>query len=295
MKVLVTGGAGFIGSHIVDALVARGDEVVVLDDLSGGSRDNLPPGVPILEIDVADPASVKMIAGARPPAVVHAAAQVSVAHSMADPARDREVNVVGTAHVLEGAKQAGCERVVFISTGGAIYGETSGAGEAAMPRPKSYYSAHKYLAERYFEMSGLSYGIARLANVYGPRQRSDLEGGVVSIFSERLQAGEPIVIQGSGQQYRDFVYVADVVSAVLAMLDSRLDGTWNVATGRPTTVLELLAALETRIAPATTIRHEASRPGDLFASVLLNDQIRQDLGWQPRFDLAAGLDDMLAR
>lgn len=295
MSVLVTGGAGFIGSHIVDALVAQGDEVVVLDDLSGGSRDNLPPGVPILEIDVADPASVKMIAGARPRAVVHAAAQVSVAHSMADPARDREVNVVGTAHVLEGAKQAGCERVVFISTGGAIYGETSGAGESAMPRPKSYYSAHKYLAERYFEMSGLSYGIARLANVYGPRQRSDLEGGVVSIFSERLQAGEPIVIQGSGQQYRDFVYVADVVSAVLAMLDSRLDGTWNVATGRPTTVLELLAALEARIAPATKIRHDASRPGDLFASVLLNDQIRQDLGWQPCFDLAAGLDDMLAR
>lgn len=294
MSVLVTGGAGFIGSHIVDALVAHGDEVVVLDDLSGGSRDNLPPGVPILEIDVADPASVKMIAEARPQAVVHAAAQVSVAHSMAYPARDREVNVVGTAHILEGARQAGCERAVFISTGGAIYGETSGASEAAMPRPKSYYSAHKYLAERYFEMSGLSYGIARLANVYGPRQRSDLEGGVVSIFSERLQAGEPIVIQGSGQQYRDFVYVADVVSSVLAMLDSRLDGTWNVATGRPTTVLELLAALETRIAPATTIRHEASRPGDLFASVLLNDQIRQDLGWQPRFDLAAGLDDMLA-
>lgn len=295
MSVLVTGGAGFIGSHIVDTLIARGEQVVVLDDLSGGSRDNLPPGVPIVEIDVAGPESARMIADLHPRAVIHAAAQVSVAHSMSDPARDRDVNVVGTANVLEGAKGAGCQRVIFISTGGAIYGETSGASETAMPHPQSYYSAHKYLAERYFELSGLSYGIARLANVYGPRQRSDLEGGVVSIFSERLRAGEPIVIQGSGEQYRDFVYVADVVSAVLAMLDSQLDGTWNVATGSRTTILELLAALEARITPATAIRHEASRPGDLFASRLINDQIRQDLGWQPCFDLAAGLDDLLAR
>jgi len=293
VSVLVTGGAGFIGSHIVDVLVARGDDVVVLDDLSGGSRDNLPAQVPILQIDIADPACVSMIAEARPRTVIHAAAQVSVGHSMADPARDREVNVVGTAHLLDGAKRCGCQRAIFISTGGAIYGETSGASETAIPHPKSYYSAHKYLAERYFELSGVSYGIARLANVYGPRQRSDLEGGVVSIFSERLRAGEPIVIQGTGQQYRDFVYVTDVVSAVLAMLDSRLEGTWNVATGTATTVLELLDALQARIAPPTEICHEASRPGDLFASVLLNGQIRQDLGWQPRFDLAAGLDDML--
>jgi UDP-glucose 4-epimerase len=293
MRVLVTGGGGFIGSHLVDALLARGDEPVVLDDWSGGSRDNLPPGVETLDMDVADPRTVSAIAALRPDGIIHGAAQVSVPRSMADPDRDRAVNVVGTAHVLAGAREAGSPRVVFLSTGGGIYGESDGADEMTLPQPKSYYSAHKYLAERYLEYSGLPYAIARLANVYGPRQRSDLEGGVVAIFTERLSAGQPITIYGSGEQYRDFVYVADVVDAVLTMLDSSVDGMWNVATGEATTVNALLAALQERLGSASAIVHEQPRPGDVFASRLSIDRIKADLGWSPRYDLAAGLDAML--
>lgn len=293
MRVLVTGGGGFIGSHLVDALLARGDEPVVLDDWSGGSRDNLPPGVETLDMDVADPRTVSAIAALRPDGIIHGAAQVSVPRSMADPDRDRAVNVVGTAHVLAGAREAGSPRVVFLSTGGGIYGESDGADEMTLPQPKSYYSAHKYLAERYLEYSGLPYAIARLANVYGPRQRSDLEGGVVAIFTERLSAGQPITIYGSGEQYRDFVYVADVVDAVLTMLDSSVDGIWNVATGEATTVNALLAALQERLGSASAIVHEQPRPGDVFASRLSIDRIKADLGWSPRYDLAAGLDAML--
>ncbi|MFS8532945.1 NAD-dependent epimerase/dehydratase family protein [Sphaerobacter thermophilus] len=293
MRVLVTGGGGFIGSHLVDALLARGDEPVVLDDWSGGSRDNLPPGVETLDMDVADPRTVSAIAALRPDGIIHGAAQVSVPRSMADPDRDRAVNVVGTAHVLAGAREAGSPRVVFLSTGGGIYGESDGADEMTLPQPKSYYSAHKYLAERYLEYSGLPYAIARLANVYGPRQRSDLEGGVVAIFTERLSAGQPITIYGSGEQYRDFVYVADVVDAVLTMLDSSVDGMWNVATGEATTVNALLAALQERLGSTSAIVHEPPRPGDVFASRLSIDRIKADLGWSPRYDLAAGLDAML--
>lgn len=293
MRVLVTGGGGFIGSHLVDALLARGDEPVVLDDWSGGSRENLPPGVETLDMDVADPRTVSVIAALRPDGIIHGAAQVSVPRSMADPDRDRAVNVVGTAHVLAGARAAGSPRVVFLSTGGGIYGESDGADEMTLPQPKNYYSAHKYLAERYLEYSGLPYAIARLANVYGPRQRSDLEGGVVAIFTERLSAGQPITIYGSGAQYRDFVYVADVVDAVLTMLDSSVDGMWNVATGEATSVNALLAALQERLGPASAIVHEPPRPGDVFASRLRIDRIKAELGWSPRYDLAAGLDAML--
>jgi UDP-glucose 4-epimerase len=242
--ILVTGGAGFIGSHVVDALLATGEEPVVLDDLSTGDAASLPRDVEVVEADVADPGVVEKISNLRPRVVIHAAAQVSVASSMENPALDLAVNVGGTANVLAGARAAGAERFVFLSSGGGIYGETDGADEGTLPRPKSYYGAHKYLAERYVELDGIPYAIARLANVYGPRQRTDLEGGVVAIFAQRLREGLPVTINGTGQQSRDFVHVADVVEALLVMADSSLEGTWNVGTGRAVSVLELLRALE---------------------------------------------------
>ena len=223
--ILVTGGAGFIGSHLVDALLAGGEEVVVLDNFASGDRINLPEEVRTVEADVAEPDVVEAIAAFDVEAVVHAAAQVSVAASMQDPRRDLAVNVQGTANVLAGAEAAGTERFVFLSTGGGIYGESDGADEGTLPRPMSYYSAHKYLAERYVQFSGISYANARLANVYGPRQRKDLEGGVVAIFAERLRNGTPILMNGSGQQDRDFVHVADVTDALLLLANSRKSGT----------------------------------------------------------------------
>jgi len=293
--ILVTGGAGFIGSHLVDTLLASGEEPVVLDNLASGDRKNLPDGAKLVEMDIADVGVVKAIAELKPEVVIHAAAQVSVAISMQDPHLDLAVNVQGTANVLEGAKEAGARRFVFVSSGGGVYGESDGASEDALPRPKSYYSAHKYLGERYVELSGLSYANARLANVYGSRQRSDLEGGVVAIFTERLQNKEPILINGTGEQQRDLVYVADVVDSLLTMARSDRDGTWNVGTGVSTSILDLLHALEKEIQPAAEVRHGPQRPGDVNNSRLSIDSIENDLGWSPRYGLAEGIADMMRK
>jgi UDP-glucose 4-epimerase len=290
--ILVTGGAGFIGSHVVDALLAAGEEPVVLDDFSTGDGANLPGDVEVVEADIGDSGVIDRISALSPRAVVHAAAQVSVAASMEDSALDLAVNVGGTANVLAGARAAGAERFVFLSSGGGIYGETDGADENTLPRPKSYYGAHKYLAERYVELDGISYAIARLANVYGPRQRTDLEGGVVAIFAERLRNGLPVTVNGTGEQSRDFVHVADVVDALLVMAGSRLKGTWNVGTGRAISVLELLRTLEAAIRPAVEVRHGPARHGDVRSSRLSIEAIERDLGWRPGYDLARGVVDM---
>jgi UDP-glucose 4-epimerase len=291
--ILVTGGAGFIGSHLIDTLLVTGQEPVVLDNLASGTRENLPDGVKLVEVDVADPGVVEIIGKLKPEVVIHAAAQVSVAVSMQNPHLDLSTNVQGTANVLEGAKAAGARRFVFVSSGGGVYGESDGADEATLPRPKSYYSAHKYLGERYAELSGLSYANARLANVYGPRQRSGLEGGVVAIFTERLQSRQPVLINGTGEQRRDLVYVADVVDSLMTMAMSERDGTWNVGTGVSTSILELLHALEGEIGPATEIRHGPRRPGDINNSSLAIGSIENDLGWRPKYDLAGGIAAMI--
>ena len=214
---------------------------------------------------------------------------------MQNPHLDLAVNVQGTANVLEAAKVAGTRRFVFISSGGGVYGESDGADENTLPRPKSYYSAHKYVGECYVEFSGLSYANARLANVYGSRQRSDLEGGVVAIFTERLQKKQPILINGTGEQQRDLVYVADVVESLLAMAKSDRDGTWNVGTGRSTSILELLHALEEQIEPAVEVRHGPLRPGDVKRSRLEIRSIKDNLSWEPRYSLVDGISDMLSR
>jgi len=181
---------------------------------------------------------------------------------------------------------------VFLSSGGGIYGETDRADESTLPQPKSYYGAHKYLAECYVELDGISYAIARLANVYGPRQRTDLEGGVVAIFAERLREGLPVTINGTREQSRDFVHVADVVDALLVMADSRIEGTWNVATDRATSILELLRALEAAVSPAVEVRHGPAPQGDVRSSRLSIEALERDLDWRPGYDLAKGVTDM---
>ena len=248
MKALVTGGAGFIGSHIAHRLVDDGWSVTVLDDLSTGEFDAVPTGAELVVRDVSDPSVVGDIGEIDPDIVVHAAAQTSVSRSMRDPWLDWRTNVQGTWNVIQGSRVADSQRFVFLSSGGAIYGDSDGATEDALPAPQSYYAIHKYVSERYVEFSGLSCSIARLANVYGPGQRGDHEGGVVAVFSEALQNGGDVTIYGSGKQSRDFIHVDDVVTALVCMIDSDKNGLWNVGTGSATSIIDLLHRLQDVIA-----------------------------------------------
>src|SRR4249919_2886740 len=256
MKALVTGGAGFIGSNLVDALLARGDEVTVLDDLSTGRRENLDgalaAGAKLVEADVRDAGAVAAIAAeAGPDVVFHLAAQIDVRKSVEDPAFDAAVNVGGTANVLEAARGAGARRFVFVSTGGAIYGEGEGKAlpldEGAAAEPLSPYGQSKFAAEGYLGLYERLYGLStvalRLGNVYGPRQDPLGEAGVIAIFCGLLQSGGRPTIFGDGTQTRDYIYVGDVVAAALAAAESTVTGPVNLGTGIETSVLGLAEAL----------------------------------------------------
>lgn len=294
MRVLVTGGAGFIGSHTVDALVARGDEVIVVDDLSSGSERNLNAGARFERLDVRAPQTGELVRSARPQAIVHLAAQVSVSRSVREPVFDAEVNVLGSLNVLGAAADAGA-RVVFASTGGALYGDT-----ARLPTPEDHptwpvspYGIAKLSVEHYLhgfaEQRGLSYAALRYANVYGPRQDPHGEAGVVAIFSRALVERRTPLIHGPGTDTRDYVHVRDVVAANLAALDDGRTGHYNVGTGEQTDVNTLLEILAASLGVPAQADHGAPRPGDLRASALDSAKLRRELGWAPRVALRDGL------
>jgi UDP-glucose 4-epimerase len=292
VRAVVTGGAGFIGSHIVDALVARGDEVHVLDNLVTGNRENVPDEARLHEGDIGSD-SAALFDEVRPDACFHYAAQANVRVSVDRPDYDADVNVVGTVRVLEAARKHGT-KVVFASTGGAIYGECDRpAAEDAARRPISPYGTAKLAGEEYIQMYNRLYGashvVLRYGNVYGPRQDPHGEAGVVAIFTSRLRDGERPRIFGDGTQTRDYVFVADGVEAALAAL--RHDGgTFNIATGKETSVVELLARIQ-HVA-GTDIEPEFAdpRPGELERSVLDISRAASELGWRPTHDLDAGLE-----
>jgi UDP-glucose 4-epimerase len=308
MKTLVTGGAGFIGSNLVDSLVARGDEVTVLDDLSTGRRSNLEnaleSGARLAEVDVRDGAAVgAVLAETRPQLVFHLAAQIDVRKSVEDPFFDAAVNVGGTANVLEAARAADVRRVVFISTGGALYGEGADK-ELPLPEstpiaPLSGYGQSKFAAEGYlglFErLHGLSGMSLRLGNVYGPRQDPLGEAGVVAIFCGLVKNGGLPTVYGDGTQTRDYIYVGDVVAAALAAGATRLGGAVNIGTGREASVLEIVDVLaklagredfEPKFAPA--------RAGEVQRISLDAALAGRELGWAPQTTLERGLELTLA-
>jgi UDP-glucose 4-epimerase len=291
MRALVTGGAGFIGSHLVDALVARGDEVHVLDNLTTGSRDVVSAQATLHEGDIRSDARTAFDA-ARPDVCFHLAAQADVGTSVERPDYDAEVNVVGTVRVLEAARAHGTQ-VVFSSTGGAIYGECDGpAGEDAPRRPISPYGLAKLSCEEYLagwnRLYGTRHVALRFANVYGPRQASTLEGGVVSIFLERITAGDPPTIFGDGKQTRDFVFVGDVVSGVLAAAGH--DGSvFNIGSGVETSVNELYAACARAAESSAPPSYGPARAGDVVRSVVDPSRAREQLGWEARVSLEDGL------
>ena len=296
MRALVTGGAGFIGSNLVDALIARGDEVSIVDDLSTGRRENLDgalaAGATLHEASITDgSAMAALLAEERPEAVFHLAAQIDVRRSVTDPVFDLSVNVGGTLNLLEAARRTGSPRFVLASTGGAIYGDSDQlpTPESAPAAPISPYGASKASAETYLalytRLHGLSTLALRFANVYGPRQDPLGEGGVIAIYCHAAANSRQVRVFGDGRQTRDFVYVGDAAAAFLAAAASDVGGAFNIGTGKETTVLGLVERLE--LEPT----FEPERPGEIRRSCLDASAARDVLGWEP----ATSLDDGLQR
>jgi UDP-glucose 4-epimerase len=311
MKILVTGGAGFIGSHIVDALLRDRHAVAVLDDLSSGSRDNLPGGVPLHVADIVDAEAVsRVFAAERPDAVCHQAAQMSVSRSVREPLFDAKVNCLGLINVLDAAVATGCKRVVFASSGGVLYGDvTTPAPESTPANPVSPYGITKWVGERYLSFYAAEHGLTavalRYSNVYGPRQNPHGEAGVVAIFCKKLLAGEPATINGDGRYVRDYVFGPDVARAnvlALSATDRCQPGTLtslNIGTGIGTDVVELEALIRPAVAAAARARgrevptpaplHGPARPGDLRSNLVDATLAQSVLGWQPAVPLAEGI------
>ena len=303
MRALVTGGAGFIGSNLVDALLERGDDVSIVDDLSSGKESNLVAaldrGARLHRADIRDAEAVAEIAGReRPELIFHLAAQIDVRVSVARPAYDARTNIEGTINMLEAAREVGARRFVFSSTGGAIYGETDvvPTPEGHDPRPMAGYGQSKFCAEAYLglyeRLHGMSTVALRFGNVYGPRQDPHGEAGVIAIFTGKaLSGGQPKVF-GDGRQTRDYIYVGDLVDAIMAAGDADVGGAINIGTAEETTVLELIDAMreaagksEDEFAP----EFADARMGEIERSCLAVDRAREVLGWQSRVDVREGI------
>ena len=303
MKIFLTGGAGFIGSHLADALAGAGHELVIVDDLSTGERSRVPAGVEFHELDIRSSEAAALLAGGGFDALVHLAAQASVARSVAAAVFDSEVNVGGTLNLLEACVRGGVGKVLFASTGGALYGEPeAGAGgqnEEQSPRPVSPYALSKLAAENYLKhyyqgSHGLQILILRYANVYGPRQNPLGECGVVSILGGKFLAGETPVIYGDGRQTRDYVHVGDLVRAHLAALDFGQSAILNIGSGVETPLNELCRLIADAAGSRAEPRHAAPRIGDLKRSVLDCSRAEQLLGWRASTPLAEGVAETVA-
>ncbi|HSG46511.1 MAG TPA: NAD-dependent epimerase/dehydratase family protein [Longimicrobiales bacterium] len=300
-RVLVTGGAGFIGSHVAEAYLSRGDRVWVLDDLSSGRRDNLPPGAEFVQADIASDAARELIREVKPHIVNHHAAQIDVRVSVEDPQRDARTNVDGFLNLTEGAREAGTRRFIFVSSGGVVYGEPEvrPTPETAPKLPLSPYGVTKLSGEYYLNyyraVHGLEYAAVRYSNVYGPRQDPHGEAGGVAIFCNRLLGREGLTIFGDGEQTRDYVFVKDVVAANLLLSDLTLDAAgeldvtaFNVGTGKETSVNRLADILEGIAGLHPGRDYRSARPGELRHSCLDADKLR-DRGWSTQWTLEQGL------
>ena len=295
-RILVTGGAGFIGSHVADGFLGRGHTVAVVDDLSVGRREHVDPRANFYPVDITDADAVaEVFARERPQIVDHHAAQASVIRSMQDPVYDARVNILGSVNLLEAAREHGVERFIFASTGGALYGEPEylPCDEDHSVRPLSAYGAAKYAVETYLlvyrQTYGLPFTLLRYANVYGPRQDPYGEAGVVAIFSQRMNQGLDPIIYGTGEQERDFVYVGDVVEANLRALEAPPSGVYNIGTGQGVSVNRIAALLADIIQYRGQPVYQAERPGEVFRISLDSARAQTELGWTPRTSLEEGL------
>ncbi|MFA6242556.1 MAG: NAD-dependent epimerase/dehydratase family protein [Candidatus Hydrogenedentales bacterium] len=300
MKVLVTGGAGFIGSHVVDAFVDAGHDVAIVDNLSTGKRENINPRAKFYETDIASDGLREAVAAERPQAIAHLAAQIDVTKSVGDPAFDARMNILGLINVLESCRQFDVKRLVFSSTGGAIYGAAKDypATEATRPEPLSPYATSKFAGEEYIKMygrvHGLTWVVLRYTNVFGPRQAPHGECGVCAVLTDLMTKGKQPTLYGFGEPVRDYVYVGDVARANLVALTKGDNDTFNICSSVPTTVREIFDTLQ-----ALTDFKEAPvlkplRAGEVEKSLCLNAKAREVLGWQPAVNLRTGLEAVLA-
>jgi UDP-glucose 4-epimerase len=305
MKILITGGAGFIGSHVANALLNEGHEVAVLDDLSRGKQDYVPKQARFYHADITSTRVAHIIEDERPEVLIHNAAHISVAHSIGDPVHDAHTNIIGTLNILEQTRRYGVKKFIYASSGGAIYGQAD-----IIPTPETYpgtklfswstspYCISKFTAESYLmyyqHVHGIPFVSLRFANVYGPRQDAHGEGGVVGIFTTKMLKGEIPTIYGNGSQTRDFVYVNDVVYAYLKALQNGSTGFFNVSTGIETSINTLYTYLAKILNISNSPVYGPTRAGDVSNSCLDNARIKQELGWTPRVSLEQGLQKTVA-
>jgi UDP-glucose 4-epimerase len=295
MKILITGGAGFIGSHITDAAIDAGMKVVIVDNLFTGKKENLNPRAKFYLADIRHKDIADIFADEKPDVVCHHAAQVSVRNSVDDPCLDAEINVVGSINVMDNCKKFGVQKIVFASSGGAIYGEQEKfpAPEDHPARPESPYGAAKLSVEHYLhiykKVFGLKYIALRYSNVYGPRQDPHGEAGVVAIFTGKMLSNQTPLINGDGGQTRDYVYVKDVVQANILAFKSDAEGPFNVGTGIETDINRLYGLIRERTGYKGGSEHGPAKAGEQYRSVLDCASIKKGLGWKPEFSLEEGL------
>lgn len=295
MRILVTGGAGFIGSHVVDAYIAAGHHVAVLDNLSHGHRENLNPDAMFYEVDLRDDALAEVFIMEKPDVVCHHAAHIDVRYSVADPKYDAEVNVLGSLNLLECARLSGVRKIIYASSGGAMYGtpQMDRCTEDHPVLPLSPYGATKAFVEKYLfiykHLYDLDYTVLRYANVYGPRQDPDGEGGVVAIFSSRMLHNEPTIIFGTGEQARDFVYVGDCAQANVRALEGGSGKAYNIGMGKVTTINEIWREIQGITGYQQQVTYGAAKAGEVFSISLDASLAKQELEWQPQISLNEGL------
>lgn len=297
MKILVTGGAGFIGSHLLPQLLADGHEITVLDNVSSGKWENVPPECEHWEMDIRSEAVIPKIIKAKFTAIVHLAAQTMVNRSQDDPKFDAVANIIGTVNILEAARLSDVNRIILSSTA-AAYGDVPASGlpikESELVKPLSFYGLSKVTAEQYIRQYqksfGLNYVIFRFANVYGERQGDAGEGGVISIFAKRIAKGEGITIFGDGKQTRDFVYAGDIAAGIrAAIMTDNVNDTYNLSTQQETSLLELVTIMSDIKGRKISPSFGAARTGDILRSILSNQKAIANLGWKPKLSLKDGL------
>jgi len=298
-KILITGGAGFIGSHLTDKLIEKGHDVVVIDNLSTGKKENLNPKAKFYEIDICDSKISQIFQDEKPEIVFHFAAQIDVRKSVKDPIEDAEVNILGPLNLLQNCQKVGVKKFIFASSGGAIYGDTDiiPTPETHSETPESPYGICKLTIEKYLNFFqktfGLNYTVLRLANVYGPRQNSKGEAGVIAIFCDRMLKNEEIVINGDGEQSRDFVFINDVVNATILAIEQEKSDIYNIGTGIETNINEIFRKIKGLTNSNCEEIHASAKPGEQRRSCLDCSKVEQELGWRPEHDLGRGLQETI--